>query len=82
MHEILSTIKVDLENVLFLIGGDLKAKINDFIDFIDEDNLDCVYNGDVAYPGDEFRLPRASIDSNDNTFRLPLKVLCCSKDVY
>ena len=68
MHEILSTIEEDLGNLLFLIGGDLNARIKDFIDFIDEDNLVYVYNGDVANPGDEFRLS--------------LIHLCCSKDVH
>jgi len=82
LHEILTTIEEDLGNVLFLIGGDLNARIKDFIDFIDDDNLDYVYNGDVAYPGDEFRLPRASSDSNYNTFGLSLIDLCCSKDVH
>jgi len=48
LHEILTTIEEDLGNVLFLIGGDLNARIKDFIDFIDDDNLDYVYNGDVV----------------------------------
>jgi len=82
LHEILSTFEEDLGNVLFLIGGDLNARIKDYIDLIDEDNPDYVYNGDVAYPGDEFRLPRASSDSNYNTFELSLIGLCCSKDVH
>ena len=67
---------------MFLIGGDLNARVKDFLDYIEEDDLNYIYNENVPYPGDVFCLKRKSRDCRHNSFGLSLIDLCCTKDLH
>ena len=66
----------------FIIAGDLNARVSDFLDYIPEDNVDCIFNKDVDYPGDTFCLPRKSRNTEYNNFGLSLIELCCTRDIH
>ena len=56
-----------------LLAGDLNARVRDFCDFIPEDKLDYIFGENIAYPADNFNIPRKSKDCNFyNNFGLSL----------
>ena len=48
----------DYPNTDILIAGDLNARTKDFLDFIEEDEIDFIFGENNAYPSDGFSLPR------------------------
>lgn len=43
LHEKICLIESELGDVMFLIGGDLNARVKDFLDYIEEDDLNYIY---------------------------------------
>ena len=62
-----------------LLAGDLNARVRDFCDFIPEDTLDYIFGENIAYPADNFSIPRKSKGCNFyNNVGLSLIELCCT----
>ena len=69
-------------NTALFIAGDLNSRIKDMLDYIPNDDVGCIFDESVAYPSDNFEIPRKSKDKGCNKFGLSLIDLCCSYDLH
>ena len=61
------------------MAGDFNARTKDYKDLIVEDDIDPIFGENIAYPVDEFSLPRKSKDSDfSNAYSVSLVKLCCT----
>ncbi len=59
----------------------MNSRIKDFYDFIPNDDLDFIFNN-VAYPSDNFEMPRKSKDKSYNSFGMSFIDVCCTFDIH
>lgn len=78
----LTSILSDLPDSSFFVAGDLNARTKDLEDYIPCDDIDLIFNGETAYPGDTFCLPRNNKDSVLNRFGSSLIELCCMHNLH
>ena len=64
------------------LAGDLNARTKNFLDFIPNDNLFCIYNIDVDSDSDYFEIPRNNRDPHFNTFGHSLIELCFTFNIH
>ena len=64
------------------IADDLNSRIKDMLDYIPNDDVGCIFDESVAYPSDNFEIPRKSKDKGCNKFGLSLIDICCSYDLH
>ena len=76
--EKITSVTSDYPNSDILIAGDLNARTKDFLDFIEEDEIDFIFGENNAYPSDRFSLPRNNTHvNNHNNFGISFVQMCC-----
>ena len=78
----LHSITTSYPNAYLFLCGDFNARVKDFQDFIDHDNLKHIFDDHIQYPSDYFSLPRRSMDTEYNRFGQSLIDLCCIYDIH
>lgn len=82
LGEKLTSIESDLNDVSFIIAGDLNSRVKDMFDFIEDDTIDIIFNDKIDYPSDTFCQPRKNRDTVCNKFGRSLIELCCVKHIH
>lgn len=78
----LTSVLSDYQDVLFVVAGDLYARVHDLQDFIPDDDADHVYNYQTNYPSTSFDMPRNNKHKHINKFGHSLIDLCCTHDIH